>query len=217
MLTSIKGVIFDLDGTLVDSMWLWRDIDIEYLGNRNIAFTKDLQESIEGMTFWETAIYIKNTYNIPDTLEEMTQEWIFMAREHYEKNVPLKPGVSKFLKHLKNTGVKMGIATSNSRELCEIVLKSLGIKDYFDHVTTGNDVTEGKPSPYIYLNTAEKIKISPEDCLVFEDVPMGIMAGKRAGMKVCAVEDEFSKHLKDAKMDMADFYINDFTEILEKI
>lgn len=217
MLTSIKGVIFDLDGTLVDSMWLWRDIDIEYLGSRNIAFTKDLQESIEGMTFWETAVYIKNTYNIPDTLEEMTQEWIYMAREHYEKNVPLKPGVSGFLKHLKNTGVKMGIATSNSRELCEIVLKSLGIKDYFDHVTTGNDVTEGKPSPHIYLNTAAKIKISPEDCLVFEDVPMGIMAGKRAGMKVCAVEDEFSKHLKDAKMDMADFYINDFTEILEKI
>ena len=111
----------------------------------------------------------------------------------------------------------MGIATSNSRELCEIVLNSLGIKDYFDHITTGNDVTEGKPSPYIYINTAKKIAIAPEDCLVFEDVPMGIMAGKRAGMKVCAVEDKFSEHLRATKMDIADFYINDFTEIMEKL
>lgn len=217
MLTSIKGVIFDLDGTLVDSMWLWKEIDIEYLGSRNIAFTKDLQESIEGMTFWETAVYIKNTFNIPDSLEEMTQEWIYMARGHYENNVFLKPGASNFLRHLKSKGIKMGIATSNSRELCDIVLNALDITDYFDHVTTGNDVTHGKPSPHIYLNTAEKININPKDCLVFEDVPMGILAGKRAGMKVCAVEDEFSKHLRETKMDIADFYINDFTEILENL
>ena len=217
MLTSIKGVIFDLDGTLVDSMWLWREIDIEYLGNRNIAFTKDLQESIEGMTFWETAVYIKDTYEIPDSVDEMIAEWQRMARDHYENNVPLKPGVSKFLNHLKASGIKMGIATSNSRVLCNVVLDSLKIRDFFDHITTGNDVTEGKPSPHIYLQTAERIMIDPSDCLVFEDVPKGIMAGKNAGMKVCAVEDKFSEHLRETKMGIADFYINDFTEIMEKI
>ena len=217
MLTSTKGVIFDLDGTLIDSMWLWKEIDIEYLGNRNITFNNELQESIEGMTFHETAVFIKNKFNISDSLEEMKDEWHNMAKEHYKNNVPLKPGAFKFLQHLKNLGMKLGIATSNSKELCEIALNSLNIKCFFDHVTTGSDVTEGKPSPFIYLNTAEKIKINPINCLVFEDVPMGILAGKNAGMKVCAVEDEFSMHLKQTKIDIADYYINDYNEILENV
>ena len=217
MLTSIKGVIFDLDGTLIDSMWLWKEIDIEYLGKRNIAFDKSLQEAIEGMTFHETAVYIKERFNISDTIDEMKEEWHFMAKEHYEKNVPLKPGAGEFLAHLKNVGIKIGIATSNSRELCEIALNSLGINEYFDHVTTGNDVSEGKPSPFIYITTAAAINVEPDNCLVFEDVPMGILAGKRAGMKVCAVEDDFSRHLRETKADIADYFIKDFNDVMEKI
>lgn len=216
MLDSINGVIFDLDGTLIDSMWVWRKIDIEYLGKRGIPFSTNLQEAIEGMTCWETADYIKNEFTLPDTTEMMIQEWHDMARDHYKYNVSMKPGALEYIQFLKSKGIRTGIATSNTRDLVEIVLNSLGIFDIFDYITTGDDVVRGKPSPDIYLNTANRIEIQPDACLVFEDVPMGIMAGKCAGMKVCAVEDLFSHHLREEKKNMADYYINDFTEILEK-
>jgi 16S rRNA pseudouridine516 synthase len=169
------------------------------------------------MTCFETAEYIKTTFQIPDTVDEMINEWHFMAEHHYRNNVKLKPGAFSFIDKMKNSGIRMGISTSNSKNLVDIVLQSLNIEEYFDHVTTGDDVSEGKPAPGIYLNTAKKIGLMPENCLVFEDVPMGIMAGKRAGMKVCAVDDPFSEHLKEKKMNLADYYIKDFTEILVNI
>ncbi len=210
----IKAVIFDLDGTLIDSMWLWKQIDIDYLGKHNLEFPHDLQSAIEGMSFTETALYFKETFQLPYTIEEIKREWNEMAWYKYTHEVPLKDGVGLFLDFLKMKNIKMGIATSNSRELVDLVVEKLGIKGYFHSIRTSCEVTKGKPSPDIYLLVANDLDVKAEECLVFEDVIHGIMAGINAGMKVCAVYDDFSKDVTDEKVRLADYFINSFDEIV---
>ena len=213
MLTNKKAVIFDLDGTLVDSMWMWKAIDIEYLGRFGLDLPPSLQKDIEGMSFSEIAVYFKETFQIPDTLEEIKATWNRMAYDKYTKEVPLKKGVQKFLDYCKENRILLGIATSNSRELVDATLKAVNIKEYFACVMTACEVAKGKPAPDIYLAVAEKLQAEPSRCLVFEDIEMGIMAGKNAGMEVCAVEDEFSMNQIEAKKKLADYYIKDYFDI----
>ncbi len=210
MLRNIKAVIFDLDGSLVDSMWLWRAIDIEYLGRFGIPLPEDLQSRIEGMSFEETAVYFKEHFPIPDPLETIKEDWNRMAWDKYMYEVPLKPGIPEFLDECRKRGILLGIATSNSRELVENVAAAHNLKNYFSCIMTGSDVKKGKPAPDIYLETASALGVSPKDCLVFEDIIPGIQAGKSAGMRVCAVEDAYSAHVREQKRQLADYYIEDY-------
>lgn len=207
MMQDIQAVIFDLDGSLVDSMWMWRQIDIEYLGKFGIPLPEDLQSNIEGMSFSETSAYFKETFKIPDPIEQIKEDWNRMAWDKYMNEVPLKEGIPKFLAECKARGIKLGIATSNSRELVENIAKVHNLRDYFSCIMTGCDVAKGKPAPDIYLAVAKELNVEPEHCLVFEDIIPGIMAGKNAGMKVCAVEDEYSVPDREKKKDLADYYI----------
>jgi len=213
MLKNIKAAIFDMDGTLIDSMWMWKAIDIEYLGRHNIELPEDLQRCIEGMSFSETAEYFKQRFNIKDDVETMKQDWNHMAWEKYENEVPVKDGVIEFLEYLKKNNVKLGIATSNSVELTTLVLEKRGLVSYFDEVHTSCEVPRGKPFPDIYELVAKELGVAPEECLVFEDVVHGIMAGKRANMQVCAIYDEYSKDMEEEKRDLADYYIHSFEEL----
>ncbi len=166
------------------------------------------------MGFTETAVFFKNRFQIEDSLEEIKKTWIFMAEEKYCNEVPLKAGVREFLEELRNRNIRIGISSSNSRELIQVVLKAHGIAEYFDCITTCCEVPNSKPAPDVYLKTAEGLQVEPKDCLVFEDVPMGIMAGKNAGMQVCAVEDAYSKRQEAEKRRLADYYIEDYYEVL---
>ncbi|MCI6043999.1 HAD family phosphatase [bacterium] len=216
MLENIKAVLFDLDGTLVDSMWMWKDIDIEYLGKRGFDLPGELQKDIEGMSLTETATYFKNRFELPESLEEIKKEWMDMARDKYCHQVPLKPGAKEFLLYLKEHQIRTGIASSNGIELVHAVLQAQGVDQYLDSVHTCCDVKRGKPNPDIYLLVAEELDVKPEECLVFEDIPMGILAGKRAGMRTCAVEDVFSRDQMNEKRQLADYYIQDYYDVLQE-
>ncbi len=209
-----QAVIFDLDGTLVDSMWMWKAIDIEYLGRFGYECPDDLQKIIEGMSFTETAYYFKERFCLDCSIEEIKQDWIHMSVEKYRNQVPLKKGAKVFLQYVKESGVPMGIATSNSRVMVDAVLSSLNIQQYFDSITTGCEVDQGKPAPDIYLKVAKHLKADPKACLVFEDVPAGICAGKAAGMTVIAVEDVFSRGMREEKRRLADYFIEDFYQLV---
>ena len=213
-LSEIKGVIFDLDGTLVDSMWMWKAIDIEYLGKRGLDCPEDLQKKIEGMSFSETAVYFKERFHLPDSLEEIKAEWTRMSLDKYEHQVPLKPGAGRFLQFLKDHNIPMGIATSNGQAMVDGVLDALKIRPFFDSVATACEVKAGKPAPDIYLYVAGKLGVKPEDCLAFEDVPAGIQAGKAAGMRVIAMADEFSRAMEEEKRRLADFWADDFDQVM---
>ena len=216
MLKDIDAVIFDLDGTLVDSMWMWEAIDIEYLARFGLEFPEDLQRRIEGMSFSETAIYFKERFKLADSLEQIKSDWNRMAWDKYLYEVPLKEGVIEFLEYLKENKIPAGIATSNSRELAELIINRHNISGYFSSIRTSCDVDRGKPSPDIYLLVASDLMAEPERCLVFEDVIQGVMAGKNAKMKVCSVYDKSSEMDEEQKIRLSDYYIHSMKEILHK-
>ena len=215
MLKNKKAVIFDLDGTLVDSMWMWKGIDIEFLAKKGLAYPEDLEAKIEGMSFDETAEYFAKAFPIPETPEELKVIWNNMAREKYEKKVPFKPGALKFLQYLKANGIRTGIATSNSRELLNAVATAHDLYSYIEVFQTSDEVKKGKPAPDVFLSAAKHLKVDPADCLVFEDITNGILAGKNAGMTVCAVADQYSEDLIDTKKKLADFYITSYEQVLD--
>lgn len=214
ILSRFKAIIFDLDGTLVDSMWMWEKIDIEYLARFGIPLPDKLQESIEGMSFSETAVYFKERFLLPDDLDTIKEDWNAMACDKYLHDVPYKEGAEEFLQFCKSQGIKLGVATSNSRELVENVSKALGLHTYMDCIMTACEVKKGKPAPDIYLAVAERLKVEPSDCLVFEDILPGISAGLNAGMTTCAVSDPYSENVKEEKINLADYYIESYNELL---
>lgn len=214
LLSEFEAMIFDLDGTLLDSMWMWRKIDIEYLGRFQIPLPEDLQTEIEGMSFSETAVYFKERFQLPDSPDTIKADWNAMACDKYRHEVPFKEGALPFLQYCREKGIRMGVATSNSRTLVEHAAEALLLHDYFSCIMTGCEVEKGKPAPDIYLAVAEKLSVKPEKCLVFEDILPGIRAGQNAGMRVCAVEDAYSADIRKEKQALADFYIENFYELL---
>ena len=208
-----EAVIFDLDGTLVDSMGMWKEIDVDFLGRFGYTVPENLQKEIEGMSFSETAAYFQNRFSLPMSLDKIKACWNEMAMEQYSNKIRLKPGAEDFLKSLKQKQIRTGIATSNSRELVEAVTGANGVRDLFDAVVVGCQVPKGKPSPDVYLFAAEKISVLPEHCLVLEDLPAGNLAGNRAGMTVWAVDDEYSRTMRMEKEELADGFLTSYAEI----
>ncbi len=214
MLDEIDAVIFDMDGTIVDSMWIWKGVDNDFFKHYQINAAGYDDSEIDGLGFTETAEFFKARYSMEASVEEIKDFWNDMALEKYRMQTELKPGVREILKLLRSRGIRIGISTSNSRFLVDEFLDCRDVTDYFEAITTVCDVSMGKPSPDVYLATAVKLGIPPERCLVFEDIPMGILAGKNAGMRVCAVEDSYSAGVREEKEELADFYIDSFTELL---
>lgn len=210
------AVIFDLDGTLIDSMWVWQEIDRQFLGKRNISVPSDIDKALEGKSFTESAEYFKERFALSMSIEEIKTEWNEMAWEFYTKQVSLKKGVRAFLEMLKERNIKMGIATSNSVKLVQAVLNALEITEYFEQIKTSCEVGRGKPFPDIYLKVAEELGVEPSKCLVFEDIPNGVLAGKNAGMTVGCIRDRQDKDLWEETKSVADFAVNDYEEVIEQ-
>ena len=214
MLNDIKGAIFDLDGTLVDSMWVWSQIDVDYLKMKGYSMPENLRNEISHLSFSQTAVYFKEKFNLDDSIETILEDWHNMAFNHYSNNVKLKLGVKDFLNNLKSFKIKIALATSNSIPLLEACLKNNGIYDYFDSITTTDEVSNGKDCPDVYLLAANKLGINPKDCLVFEDILPAVQGAKAANMKVIAVKDDECLDSKEDLLKYADKYIHSFVELL---
>lgn len=214
MIKDYKAVIFDLDGTLVDSMWIWKKIDIDFLEERGHSLPDDLQKKIEGMSFTETANYFKTTFNLSEEIEEIKSVWVEMSRNLYSEDIKLKRGIMELLNILKDKGIQIGIGTSNSRELAEEVLKNNNVREYFEVLVTSDDVNKGKPEPDVFLKAAELMNVDASDCLVFEDTHAGVLAGKAAGMGVIAIYDAVSEEYMEEIKNSADHYLMCFSELV---
>lgn len=209
-----KGVIFDLDGTLIDSMDVWEKIDIEFLEKRNISIPKDYIEKVNDMSFKEVAKYTIERFGLKEHEEDLIKEWNEMALFEYSNNIKLKPNVKEYLQKLKTNNIKIGLATSSPRELYEVVLKNNKIYDYFDTIISLQDVKRDKNYPDIYLLTAKKLEINIYDCVVFEDILVAINTLKKANFKVIGVYDKYSiKDIKEIKAS-CDKFIYDYKELL---
>lgn len=215
LLRDVDAVLFDMDGTLIDSLWVWGEVDVEYLERYQIVEDPEVyQKAISGMSFKQVAELTKERYNLPLSVPEIMDEWNAMAEQKYRDEVPFKPGAEAFLREVKRRGIKMGIGTSNSRHLVEMISPRLELDRYIDVVITGDEVHNGKPEPDVYLRGAEELGVAPEHCLVFEDVPHGITAAHRAGMKACAVYDDNTAYCDGEKRKNSDYYIRDYNDII---
>ncbi len=215
-MTKPSGFIFDLDGTLIDSMGVWKQLDVDYLKKFNLELPEDLQEAIEGLSFTDTAKYFKERFGISDSVEKMKDDWNRMAMNIYANEIMLKPGARALLQYAKDNKIPCGIATSNSIQLVENVLKGNGVRNYFSAIISSADVGKSKPEPDVYFKCADKMHVKRERCLVFEDILVGIEGGHNAGMLVCAIDDEYSRYQEAQKRAAADYYVSDFNEFMEK-
>ncbi|MDP2173083.1 MAG: HAD family phosphatase [Candidatus Cloacimonadaceae bacterium] len=209
-----KAIIFDLDGTLIDSMRLWREVDTEFLAKRGIEVPADLFAHLpQGNSFIQTAKYFKDRFGLPDSVESVMKEWTDMVFWHYANSIKLKDGALELVNFLHDKQIPIGLGTSNSFELAEKALSFNGIWQCFSSVVTGDMHLMGKPFPDIYLKSAENLKLEPIDCCVVEDTLSGIRAAKAAGMTAIAIFDEDSLPDHDQIKAEADYFMADYFEI----
>lgn len=209
----IKGAIFDLDGTLLDSMWVWEKVDTDFLGRRGFDVPADYQKAIAPMGFRETALYTIERFRLEESPEEIIQEWNEMAVRTYHEEVCIKPGTRDVLEYFRRQGVRIGVATASYSSLFEGCLRRNGVYDYFTAFTETSEVARGKGFPDIYLRAADKLGCPPSECVVFEDLHQGILAAKKAGFYTVAVYDEkLSYSWEDMKRD-ADLAIRSFEDL----
>lgn len=206
-----KAAIFDLDGTLLDSMGVWDQVDIDFLGKRGIEVSPDYMIKVSSMQFQQIAEYTIARFGLKDTPEGLMQEWDDMARVAYSTTVEAKPGALDYLRDLKSAGVKMGVATSLPPQLREPALRHVGMLDMFDDIVSVDDANDvGKDQPDVYLLAAERLGAKPADCTVFEDLLIGIKSAKSVGMKVWAMHDDSSDADWPEICDIADGVLFDF-------
>lgn len=207
---SFRGAIFDQDGTLVDSMGVWPEIDREFLARRGIVLDESYTRAVKTLPYAEAARYTIERYGLEETAEAIMKEWDDMALMMYRCHIPCKRGAAAYLRRLKAQGVKIALATLSPWRLTEAVLKANGIYEFFDVFTDVSQVSRNKEEPDLYLLAAERLGLAPSECVVFEDVLPGIRAAKRAGFLVCGVRDHSSREEECQIRQTADWLIEDF-------
>lgn len=210
----VKAIIFDLDGTLIDSNNIWSDIDKAFFNKRGMDIPTTYVDDIAHIGLYEAAIYTKNTYNIKESIEEIMQEWKQGSANKYLYEIPLKPNALNLLEKLKKENIKLAIATANNKELYIPCLKRLKVYEYFDFIADVDIVKKGKNSVELYDYVAEKLNVKREETAVFEDIAVGLKTAYENGYISVAVYDKNSIKDEELKRKYSHLYINDFKELL---
>lgn len=206
----IKSAIFDMDGTILDSMNLWLTAGNVVLGEFNVQGEENLGEKLFEMTFFEGGKYLKENYGLKVSVEEVCEKIRNVVAEGYRKNVMPKKGALEFLKVLKNKGVKIALCTNTPRSLFESALDRLKISSFFDIVVTTEEFGFSKGDGRIFLYTAEKLNSSVSDTWVFEDALYALKGAAKAGFKTVGVFDSVSLKFQDEIKNISDEYFFDF-------
>lgn len=209
-----KGIIFDLDGTILDSMNVWKEIDVKFLGRRGLEVPEDYFKQIAPLGFEGAAAYTIKRFGFSDTPEEIIEEWYQMAGDAYANEVALKPFAGEYLRYLKKQGVKIGIATSCETSMFLPALERNGILDLFESYTTVREVPRGKEFPDIYERQAEKMGLLPEDCAVFEDILKAVQGANAGGFYTVGVYDVHSEYEWEEIQKQADRFIYSYEELI---
>lgn len=207
----IKGAIFDLDGTLTDSMELWETVADEYLISVGKTPKPGLRAVIYPMTLFQAAEYMIGEYDLTDSVEDIVKSINQIVADLYKYKVPLKENVLDFLKLLKSAGIPMCVATVTEKHHVEAALKRLGIMDFFKGIITTTMVGSDKSKPDIYRAAAEFIGTDKENTCVFEDAYHAAKTAKDDGFIVAGIFDRFEKRTELIK-EFADYYITDYKD-----
>ena len=211
-----KAVIFDFDGTIANSRYVWQKVDVDFFAKRGMEIPRDYVEAISVMSFYNGAVYTKEKYNIKESVEEIMNEWNSQALREYKENVVLKPFVKEYLRELKDRGYKIGLATAALHDYYIPVLEREGVLDCFDVFTVTRDDARDKNFPDIYLLCAEKLGSNSANSIVFEDVLKGVKSSVSAGFNTTAVYDNQPENQWEIIKNTANRHIMDFSELLHK-
>ncbi|MBR5975947.1 MAG: HAD family phosphatase [Clostridiales bacterium] len=211
-----KAAIFDLDGTLLDSMWVWKKIDAEFLERRGHRVTQDYTDAIKAMGWEEGARYTIERYGLSETTQQVIDAWFDMSEEYYRSHIPMKPGAKEYLSFLHEHGVPMAIATSmEPQKNIDVVIRANGLSDYFQNVTMNSEVTRGKGFPDIYLLAASRMGVEPSDCAVFEDILAAIRGAGSGGFQTVGIYDDISEGEWPVIQKEATLAVRSWRELLE--
>lgn len=207
----IRGAIFDMDGTLLDSMGIWMTLGRDYLADLGITAEPNLGEILYPMTMKQGVSYLKNRYGLDGTKEQIEADLARRIEDFYERQAPAKPGAYRFLKQLKETGVRLAVATVTKESLARAALERTGILPLLDDLRTVDQAGAGKDRPDIYLQTAAALGTEPGETLVFEDALHAAQTASAAGFPVIGVYDPSGE---EKRVDLERFalaYLTDFT------
>ena len=208
----IDGAVFDLDGTLLDSMFIWNTIGGDYLRARGIKPHENLDEKFKNMSLYQAACYYQAEYGLPDSTDEIMDGVNEMIAHFYMDEVVSKAGVAELLCELRKRGVKMCVATATDRHLVEAALKRNGINGYFGEIFTCSSVGHGKDEPDIFEAALSFLGTPRDSTWVFEDALHAVNTAKAAGFPVVGVYDKSGRYAEEIQK-KSDIFINRFSEM----
>lgn len=207
-----QAAIFDLDGTLLNSMDVWEKIDVQFLFKRGLRVPPNYVMEICARSFEEAAQYTIERFGLPESVDTIIEEWNRMAAYEYKNNVELMPYTLEYLTKLKEAHIKLAVATGLPEELYKPCLLHNGIYEMFDALCSTDQVERGKEYPDIFLFAAEALREIPAKCIVYEDVLPAVKSAKKAGMIVYGIYDKYSAHHQSEISVLADGYLLDFRD-----
>lgn len=205
--------VFDMDGTLIDSIPWWDRLVPDFLNTFGIRATAELNQEMAAMSMQESGIWLKEKFSLAEPAEEIVQELCTRIGKHYAEDIPLKPGVEEWLSYLKEHGVRMCVATASSAELGRPALVRNGILPYFDFMVDCGMVGVGKTSPAVYELAVEKFGASTSECVVVEDAAFALKTAKNAGFLTIGVY-ESSEPDQDSVKRYSDCFVKSFKDLL---
>lgn len=210
----VRGAIFDLDGTLLNSLDAWKNVDVRFFAERGIVLPDDYPHAIEALDLIDAAVYTKARFSLPEPPESIVEEWRRLMREEYACNVLPKPYVCDFLRALAARGVKLAIATSSAPELFLPALRRAGVDALFSAFVTTREAGKSKAFPDVYLEAAKRLALPAAECAVFEDIPLGAQSAKTGGFFTVGVFDPHDAADRPRMRAICDLYITSYQELL---
>lgn len=205
----VKGVIFDADGTLLDSMTFWDDITENLIMSMGIQPSEHLTEILTPMSMREGAEYLCSKYGLNISPEEIIEKENRLIEQFYSFSVKMRNGTLEFLKFLKKKGISSAVASATDRYLIENALKHLGILEYFKQVFSCSEIGKGKSSPKIYFAACNCINTVPGETIVIEDSLQALKTAKEAGFLTIAVYDNTQKRNWEESVKISDLSVVD--------
>jgi HAD superfamily hydrolase (TIGR01509 family) len=209
-----KAYIFDLDGTLIDSMGEWGKVLPSFLEERNIPYPPDLVKRVVAFGLPGVAKYCKENFPVEEEVEEILQYFIDKFKYNYATNIQAKPYAKEVLTAMREKGIKVCLLTAGMHVLFDACLHRLGLWDLLDYRWSSDDFPYKKSEPNIYIEVANRLGLDVSECVMVDDSIGALRPAKEAGMQTIAIYDDFSKDNEKAMRELADRYIYDLKELL---
>lgn len=209
-----SGAIFDMDGTLTDTMPIWENTGRQFLAAHGLTMPPDLMEDLKPLSMAQTADYLRDRFGLGESPQEIIEEMNRLVAKGYYETAPVKRDIIPFLDRLRERGVVMCVATATDRHLAEAILRRTGLAPYFQFLITCTEAGAGKDTPLIYQRAVEGLGVSIGGTVVFEDALHAVRTAKSAGFRVVAVADDSCREDAEKIRRAADHYIHWYAEVI---